>query len=70
MSSTRASPRWGQRFSDQEARFKRQNQELESAQEAHFSSLEHLAQSFDEWLPGIEGTIDAVRLEVKKLSLG
>jgi hypothetical protein len=29
-----------------------------------------LAASFDEWRPCIEGTVDDLRLEVKKISLG
>ena len=48
----------------------RQIKDLEQAQDARVSALEKAAASFDEWRPSIEGTVDDIRLEVKKISLG
>ena len=47
----------------------RQIQDLEQAQDARISPLEKAAASFDEWRPHVEGTVDNIRLEVKKISL-
>jgi uncharacterized protein YukE len=62
--------KWDQRFEDQEKRLGRQIQDLEQAQDTRVSALEKAAASLDVWRPHIEGAVDDIRLEVKKLSLG
>jgi hypothetical protein len=61
---------WDQRFSEQENRYTDQIQDLEKAQDVRVSALAKIASALDEWRPSIEGTVDDMRLEVKKLSLG
>ncbi|CAD6338445.1 unnamed protein product [Miscanthus lutarioriparius] len=55
---------------DREKRLGRQIKDLEQAQDARVSALEKAAVSFDVWQPSIEGTIDDICLEVKKISFG
>jgi len=62
--------KWDRRFAEQETAFGRQIHDLEQAQETRVSALEKLAPSFDEWRPSIEGTVDDIHLQVKKLSIG
>jgi len=62
--------KWDQRFEEQEQHFRSQIQELQQAQDLRVLALEKAFASFDEWRPSIEGTVDSIRLEVKKLSLG
>jgi hypothetical protein len=60
--------KWDQRFAEQDTRFGRQIQELEQAQDARVFALEKLATSFDEWRPGIQGTVNALRLDGNALA--
>lgn len=46
----------------------RQIQDLEQAHGERVKALERAAASVDEWRPSIEGTVDDIRLEVKKIS--
>lgn len=62
--------KWDQRFANQESSFTRQIQDLEKAQDARFSALEKVDIDVNEWRASIEGTVDDVRLQVKKLSIG
>jgi len=55
---------------DQEDRLSRQIQNLETAQEHRVAALEDVARNMDEWCTIIDGTVDGLRLQVKKLSLG
>jgi hypothetical protein len=60
--------KWDLRFSEQESRLVRQIQALEKSQTERVSVLERAAASLEEWRPSIEGTVDTIRLEVKKIS--
>lgn len=56
------------RFTAHDDQWERKFPDLSIAQDACLSVLESAAASFDDWRPGIEGTVDSVRLEVGKLS--
>lgn len=60
--------RWESRFVESEDKWERKFADLAIAQETRVAVLERAAASFDDWRPGVEGTLDSVRLEVGKLS--
>jgi hypothetical protein len=42
--------------------------DLQVSHDARLEALERAATSFEDWMPGIEGSVDDIRLEVGKLS--
>jgi hypothetical protein len=60
--------KWEICFSQSDDKWERQFADLVVAQDARVEALERVATSFEDWRPGLEGTLDDVCLEVSKLS--
>lgn len=56
------------RLAEREEAWGRKLDDLHAAQDARVKALEQAAGSFDDWRPGIEGTVDDIKLEVGKLN--
>lgn len=57
------------RFAAQNERFNNLDWKIDATANSstHLKALEHAAQVFDEWHPGIEGIMDDLKIEVGKL---
>jgi hypothetical protein len=60
--------KWEICFSQSDDKWERQFTDLVVAHDARVEALERVATSFEDWRPGLEGTLDDVCLEVSKLS--
>lgn len=61
--------RLDKRFADRDAEWERQLADVHDDYNSHITTLEKVAGSLEEWRPEIEGTMDDVRLVVKKLNI-
>ena len=57
-----------QRFTDSESKWERRFLEAESARDARVAVVETVAAALEDWRPGIDGVVDDLKLEVRKLS--
>jgi hypothetical protein len=63
-----AEDKWEIRFNQSDDKWERQFADLVVSQDARVEALERATTSFEDWRPGLEGTLDDVRLEVGKFS--
>jgi hypothetical protein len=59
---------WSSKFVEHDDKWECRFSNLRVSHDAHMSTLERAAVSFEDWKSGIEGTIYDVRLELGKLS--
>lgn len=60
--------KWESRWLEGDDRWERRFADLSISHDARVASLESAAASFDAWRPSIEGSVDSIRLEMRKLS--
>ncbi|XP_039812576.1 uncharacterized protein LOC120675421 [Panicum virgatum] len=60
--------RWEKRFAEHDEKWERKFLETDTAQDVRASQIERAADALEQWQPEIEGSVDDLRLEVKKLN--
>nr|XP_034569779.1 uncharacterized protein LOC117834275 [Setaria viridis] len=60
--------KWEQRLAELDAKWDRKFADSDEAREERIRALEKAAATPEEWQPGIEGSIDDIKLEVRKLN--
>lgn len=55
-------------FGDLEAKWEKKFDDADDTTESRLVTLEKVAAAYEEWQPGIEGTMDDLKLEVRKLN--
>ncbi|CAN6162400.1 unnamed protein product [Urochloa humidicola] len=60
--------KWEERISKADDQWERRFADTSIAQDKWISALEREAGSLEDWRPDIEGTVDDMRLEVRKLN--
>ena len=60
--------KWEQRFADLDAKWEARFGDADDTHEARIRRIEKVAAALESWQPNIEGTVDDLKLEVRKLN--
>ena len=60
--------RWEKRFTEHDEKWEHKFLETDAAQDVRVSRIERAADALEQWRPEIEGSVDDLRLEMKKLN--
>jgi len=60
--------KWEQRFADLDAKWEARFGDADDTHEARIRRIEKVAAALESWQPDIEGTVDDLKLEVRKLN--
>jgi len=60
--------RWEKRFTEHDEKWERKFLETDTAQDVRVSQIERAVDALEQWRPEIEGSVDDLHLEVKKLN--
>jgi len=61
--------RWEKRFTEHDEKWERKFLETDTAQDVRVSQIERAVDALEQWRPEIEGSVDDLHLEVKKLTM-
>ena len=60
--------RWDARMRDQESAWNTTFTQFTTGHDSSVAALEHVAADLEDWRPGVEGTLDDLRIEVNKIA--
>jgi len=60
--------RWEKRFTEHDDKWERKFLKIDAVQDLRVSRIERAADALEQWRPEIKGSVDDLRLEVKKLN--